>query len=118
FMSVCQQRDISALSPPIPMITGVEEVGPLERGCFYAASGIIGKSAATVCLAVPEIRDFVRTQYTHFPALPPTVGGRHHYSNHSKDKLMPKWSVEGKECIRFFCFFSNKSLKSRAKLPL
>ncbi|MED6232777.1 hypothetical protein ATANTOWER_002326 [Ataeniobius toweri] len=41
-MSVCQQRDISALSPPIPMITGVEEVGPLERGCFYAASGIMG----------------------------------------------------------------------------
>ncbi|MEQ2284494.1 hypothetical protein AMECASPLE_022164 [Ameca splendens] len=41
-MSVCQQSDISALSPPIPMITGVEEVGPLERGCFYAASGIMG----------------------------------------------------------------------------
>ncbi|MEQ2245570.1 hypothetical protein ILYODFUR_029270 [Ilyodon furcidens] len=35
FMSVCQQRDISALvSPPIPMITGVEEVGPLERSRY------------------------------------------------------------------------------------
>ncbi|MEQ2303626.1 hypothetical protein AMECASPLE_018917 [Ameca splendens] len=24
------------------MITGVEKVGPLERGCFHAASGIMG----------------------------------------------------------------------------
>ncbi|MED6292290.1 hypothetical protein CHARACLAT_032399, partial [Characodon lateralis] len=36
------QRDIHTLSPPIPMVTGVEEVGPNERGCFYAASGIMG----------------------------------------------------------------------------
>ncbi|MEQ2286160.1 hypothetical protein AMECASPLE_039348 [Ameca splendens] len=34
FMSVCQQRDISALSLPIPMITGVEDIGPLEEGAF------------------------------------------------------------------------------------
>ncbi|MEQ2282873.1 hypothetical protein AMECASPLE_005202 [Ameca splendens] len=37
-----KQRDISTLSPPTLMITGVEEVGTLERGCFYAASGIMG----------------------------------------------------------------------------
>ncbi|MEQ2158515.1 hypothetical protein GOODEAATRI_013148 [Goodea atripinnis] len=34
FMSVCQQRDIGALSPPIPMITGMEEIRPLEGGAF------------------------------------------------------------------------------------
>ncbi|MEQ2244870.1 hypothetical protein ILYODFUR_021594 [Ilyodon furcidens] len=37
-----KQRDISALASPIPMITDVEEIGPLERGCFYTASGIMG----------------------------------------------------------------------------
>ncbi|MED6292176.1 hypothetical protein CHARACLAT_030996 [Characodon lateralis] len=43
FMSVCQQRDISALCPPpIPMNTGVEEKDLLERGGSYSDRGIMG----------------------------------------------------------------------------
>ncbi|MEQ2257826.1 hypothetical protein ILYODFUR_038803 [Ilyodon furcidens] len=42
-MSSCQQRDISALSRrPASHGVWVEEKGPLERGCFYTASGIMG----------------------------------------------------------------------------
>ncbi|MEQ2233728.1 hypothetical protein ILYODFUR_024762, partial [Ilyodon furcidens] len=48
------QRDISALASPIPMITGVEEIGPLERWCSYTDSGIMGTLSVIVCLAVPE----------------------------------------------------------------
>ncbi|MED6257766.1 hypothetical protein ATANTOWER_031045 [Ataeniobius toweri] len=47
-MSFCQQRDISALSPrPASHGVRVEEKGPLERGCFYTASGIMGSLLLT-----------------------------------------------------------------------
>ncbi|MED6243356.1 hypothetical protein ATANTOWER_018876 [Ataeniobius toweri] len=36
------KETLARCASPVPMITGVEEIGPLERACFYAASGIMG----------------------------------------------------------------------------
>ncbi|MED6247135.1 hypothetical protein ATANTOWER_031534 [Ataeniobius toweri] len=36
------KETLACCASPIPMITSVEEIGPLERWGFYTASGIMG----------------------------------------------------------------------------
>ncbi|MEQ2254016.1 hypothetical protein ILYODFUR_038581 [Ilyodon furcidens] len=59
-MSVCQQRDITAL-PLRPASHGVrvEEKGPLERGCFYTASGIMGSHVLLSDLQLGTVNEAV-----------------------------------------------------------